>query len=343
MKSPPRVPFTLCVGITGHRHEALASDYLSLLPEQIRDVLGLLARGAAAVQASAADCFAAGEPRFVFVSALADGADQIAAEAALELGFSLQAALPFARDEYRRDFTRAGAATRFDALIAKADRVLELPGGRDHEPEAYMMAGRATVAHCDVLVAVWDGLPARGRGGTAEVVQLAIRRGSPVVHLPVDGTAPARLLWSAFDPVVVTEGVQTTAERPFDLAHIEQTLAAELLPPTDPHERRFLKQFTQEQPRSYRARIEYPLLLAVTGVKRFKPGNFRDFIAPRRSTTNGGNTERHISIITAPRHPSTCSRKPIAGAIASPVISPRPTAAAMYSISCWAASPCASG
>ena len=242
----------------------------------------MLKDGAAAVQAGAADCFAAGEPRFVFVSALADGADQIAAEAALELGFSLQAVLPFARDEYRRDFKRADAAARFDALVGKAQTVLELPGARTSEPEAYMMAGRATVAHCDVLVAVWDGLPARGRGGTAEVVQLAIKRGSPVVHLPVDGKSSAQIVWSAFDPMVMTEGLQATAERPFDAAHVEQTLSAELLPPTDPQERQFLRQFAHERPRGYRARIEYPLLLAVTGVKRFKPGNFRDSYCARQ-------------------------------------------------------------
>ena len=275
-ESPPQVPFTLCVGITGHRHEALPPEYLPQLPGQIRDALKMLMRGAAAVQASAANCFAAGDPRFVFVSALADGADQIAAEAALELGFSLQVALPFARDDYRCDFNRPEAATRFDSLLGKAERVLELPGSREHEPEAYMMAGRATVAHSDVLIAVWDGLPARGRGGTAEVVELAIKRGSPVIHLPVGGAIPARIVWSAFDPMVVTEGLQATAERPFDAAHVEQTLAAELLPPTDPQERGFLRQFAHERRRGYRIRIEYPLLLAVTGVKRFKPGNFRD-------------------------------------------------------------------
>ena len=275
-ESPPQVPFTLCVGITGHRHEALPTDYLPRLPGQLRDALQMLMRGAATVQAGAADCFATGEPHLVFVSALADGADQIAAETALELGFSLQAVLPFARDDYRRDFNRPEAATRFDSLLGKAERVLELPGTREREPEAYMMAGRATVAHCDVLIAVWDGLPARGRGGTAEVVELAIKRGSPVIHLPVGGAIPARIVWSAFDPMVVTEGLQATAERPFDTAHVEQTLSAELLPPTDPQERAFLKQFANERRRSYRIRIEYPLLLAVTGVKRFKPGNFRD-------------------------------------------------------------------
>jgi hypothetical protein len=266
----------MCVGVTGHRQEALPPECVARLPGQIRDALQLLMRGAAAVHAGSADCFAPGEPRFMFISPLADGADQIAAEAALELGFSLQAVLPFARDDYRNDFGGDDVAERFDALIGKAEHVLELPGSRDREPKAYMMVGRATVAHCDVLIAVWDGLPARGHGGTAEVVQLAMKRGTPVVHLPVDGETPARLLWSAFDPVVVTEGPQATAERPFDAAHVEQTLAAELLPPADPQERQFLKQYARERRRGLRARIEYPLLLAATGVKRFKPASFRD-------------------------------------------------------------------
>ena len=275
---PPQVPFVLCVGVTGHRHEALPAECVARLPGQIREALELLTRSAAVVHAGSSDCFAAGEPRLMFISALADGTDQIGAEVALELGFSLQAVLPFERDEYRRDFEGGSAAERFDALIGKAEHVLELPGSRKREPEAYMMAGRATVAHCDVLIAVWDGLPARGQGGTAEVVQLAIRRGTPVVHLPADSVTAARVLWSAFDPMVVTEGAQATAERPFDSNHVEHTLAAELLPPSDPQERRFLKLFTRERMRSYRARIEYPLLLAVAGVKRFKPGNFRDSV-----------------------------------------------------------------
>ncbi|HUE79584.1 MAG TPA: hypothetical protein VMN38_08135 [Sphingomicrobium sp.] len=273
---PPKVPFTLSVGVTGHRQSALPPDCLARLPGQVRDALKLLARGAATVRDSAPECFGPGNSRFVFVSPLAEGADQIAAEIALELGFALQAVLPFARDDYRRDFSGDRAGARFDALIARCESVLELPGVRSDAPEAYMMAGRATVAHCDVLIAVWDGLPARGRGGTAEVVQLALKRGIPVVHLPVDGVAPARLVWSAFDPVVVTEGPQATTERPFDEAHVEQTLSAELLPPTDPRERRFLRLYAHERRRSLRARIEYPLLLAVTGVKRFKPDNFRD-------------------------------------------------------------------
>jgi hypothetical protein len=138
-----------------------------------------------------------------------------------------------------------------------------------------MMAGRATVAHCDILIAVWDGRLARGHGGTAEVVQLAIRRGTPVLHLPIDG-APARLLWSAFDPIVVTERPQPTAQRPFDQAHVDQTLTVGLLPPNDPNEHQFLRLYAAERLRPVRLRVEYPLLLALTGVKRFRPASFQD-------------------------------------------------------------------
>ncbi|MBA3512246.1 hypothetical protein [Sphingomonas sp.] len=272
---PPRVPFTLCVGVTGHRLDALPPEYLERLPGLVREALGQLVHCAGTVRAEADDCFAPDPTRLLFVSPLAHGADQIAAEVALELGFSLHAVLPFTLHDYRRDLINGGAEERFDELVAMADTVLELPGTREQAMEAYVMAGRATVAHCDVLIAVWDGLAARGRGGTAEVVQLAITRGTPVVHIAVD-ESPTRLLWSAFDPVVITERPDDMAQRPFDSAHVEQMLTALMLPPVDPQERGFLRRFATERARRIRARIEYPLLLAAAGVKRFRPSQLKE-------------------------------------------------------------------
>jgi hypothetical protein len=266
----------LCVGVTGHRQDGLPAEFVERLPAYIRETLELLVRSAASVHAGSDDCFAPGARRLLFVSPLADGADQIAAEVALDLGFELHSVLPFAHDDYRDEVAGNGAAARFDALIGRSRGVLELPGIRERELEAYVMAGHATVAHCDVLIAVWDGLAARGRGGTGEVVQLAIARGTPVVHLPVDGEAPARLLWSAFDPVVVTERPDAMAQRPFDAAHVDQILKAMLLPPAELQERRFLKRFAEERARRIRARIEYPLLLAIAGVARFRPAQLRE-------------------------------------------------------------------
>ena len=231
---------------------------------------------AATVRAGAEDCFAPDPTRLLFVSPLAHGADQIAAGVALDLGFSLQAVLPFTTDDYRHEVSTNGESAQFDALVGRAHSLLELPGNRDRELEAYVMAGRATVAHCDVLIAVWDGLEARGRGGTAEVVALAITQGTPVIHLPIDGATPPRLLWAAFDPLVVTQRPDETAQRPFDQAHVERMLSAYLLPPADPQERRFLRRFANERARWIRARIEYPLMLAAAGVARFRPSQIRE-------------------------------------------------------------------
>ncbi|WP_310468392.1 hypothetical protein [Sphingomonas sp.] len=275
-EGPPRPPFVLSVGVTGHRNGALGGGGGDALRGRIGDALALLADAAEAVRARGSDCFVADATRLQFVSPLADGADQIAAEAALERGYTLHAVLPFGRADYRASLADEPSRARFDALLARAACALELPGEERDQPEAYVMTGRATVAHCDVLLAVWDGLPPRGRGGTAEVVQQAIVRGTPVLHVPVDAAQPARLLWAAFDPAVLTQGEDAMAERPFTREHAEHMLEALLLPPADPQEHAFLAQFAGERARRIRARIEYPLLLAAAGVKRFRPGDIRE-------------------------------------------------------------------
>ncbi|MEO5971827.1 MAG: hypothetical protein ABIP91_00470 [Sphingomicrobium sp.] len=260
----------LGAGVTGHRNGALAAGGSEALRARVDAALAMLAEAAEVVRARGSDCFIGDPTRLQFVSPLADGADQIAAEAALARGFALHAVLPFARAQYRHSLADEPSRARFDALLARASCVLELPGEDGDQPEAYMMTGRATVAHCDVLLAIWDGLPPRGRGGTAEVVQLAILRGTPVLHVPIDPATPARLLWAAFDPAVLTQGEDAMAERPFTPEHLEHVLEALLLPPPDPQERQFLKQFAGERVQRIRARVEYPLLLAAAGVKRFR-------------------------------------------------------------------------
>jgi len=51
------------------------------------------------------------------------------------------------------------------------------------DEESYYQAGRWIVDHCDWMVAVWNGLPSRGRGGTADIVAYARRTQRPLVHI----------------------------------------------------------------------------------------------------------------------------------------------------------------
>ncbi|HEY4455309.1 MAG TPA: hypothetical protein VGN81_13425 [Pseudonocardiaceae bacterium] len=73
---------------------------------------------------------------------------------------------------------RSGEAD-FDELVRLADTVITL----DHQvPDgaAYLAASLRMLADADELLAVWDGAPARGLGGTAEVVDAARRLTLPV-------------------------------------------------------------------------------------------------------------------------------------------------------------------
>jgi hypothetical protein len=269
--APPRIAFGCGIGITGHRAEALPEIARGTIQARLKEVLGLISEGCHAIALREASHFSDRPPALTMVSPLAAGTDQMTAEIALSLGYRLHAVLPFARDEYARDFD-PGELAHFERLLGRATGVFELPGKRSEsmeiEAESYAMAGRATIAHCDILVAVWDGLPARGRGGTAEVVLEALQRGLPIIHIPVAGSKPIRMIWSGFDPHVVTHAHNTsTAERPFSRPLLDDLLTRLLAPPDDPQERSFLRAFAHERERNLKPRIEYPLLLAAAGIK----------------------------------------------------------------------------
>ena len=52
---------------------------------------------------------------------------------------------------------------------------------------AYEQAGHWIVENSHALVALWDGEPARGQGGTAEIVAYTVERALPILWVPVTG------------------------------------------------------------------------------------------------------------------------------------------------------------
>jgi hypothetical protein len=125
------------------------------------------------------------------LTSLAEGADRLFAEVALERGVPMVAVLPMAREEYERDFETPESREAFHALLAQAE-VIELgPPPTDEQlppPEGperalrYAEAGMFIAAHCQVLVALWDGLRSDKRGGTADVVTFRITGRMPGIH-----------------------------------------------------------------------------------------------------------------------------------------------------------------
>jgi len=121
------------------------------------------------------------------VSALAEGADRIAAAAAVGRGARLEVVLPMPSAEYEKDFATPESLASYRKLLTDAASVTALPPG-DDRPAAYLEGGMRVVDRSDALLAIWDGEPARGTGGTAEIVAYADTTHRPVRWLRV---APA--------------------------------------------------------------------------------------------------------------------------------------------------------
>ena len=146
------------VGVTGHRF--LDDD--ARLPLQ-RDVRATLK----ALQSRLPNT------PFVLLTALAEGADLLVAEAALDLGWSLLAPLPMEPMRYAKTFESPEAAARMQELIDAGipHEVIGPKQGKD--VDGYVRVEAYLARHAHLLVALWDGEPAGGLGGTAHVVHTA--------------------------------------------------------------------------------------------------------------------------------------------------------------------------
>jgi hypothetical protein len=121
-------------------------------------------------------------PRVAAVSALAEGADSIFAEAALALGIPLRVVRPFSG--YEADFADLGTRRRYEELRDASESEERLPYP-SRSQRAYKGAMWWVVQNSDLLVAAWDGRPGLGPGGTADAVQHAIALGREVTHIDV--------------------------------------------------------------------------------------------------------------------------------------------------------------
>ncbi len=122
------------------------------------------------------------ERRLSIMSPLAEGADRLVAEVALDLHIDLTVPLPMRKDLYMQDFVTPESRTQFESLCDRADQVLELAIARGSNGDQvsvpglerdrqYAQLGVFLCAHCHILLALWDGKPSDRLGGTGQVVR----------------------------------------------------------------------------------------------------------------------------------------------------------------------------
>jgi hypothetical protein len=117
---------------------------------------------------------------------MAEGADLLAAEVALDLGIGVIALLPYSAAQCRTDLNSEAARATFDRVYAVAER-LEVPlpagvapedlaGGTDARDRQFQQAGVFIARYSSLLIAIWDGQETGHQAGTARVVHFR-RRG----------------------------------------------------------------------------------------------------------------------------------------------------------------------
>jgi hypothetical protein len=174
----------LRIGVTGHRSLPDDPALAARVDEAIRRLVALNGNGD-------------GPPCLVVVSALAPGADRLVAETALrEPNSSLEALLPMPPDQCELDFPEPELRVAFRNLLHRARDIDVIPSAGSRRAN-FESAGLAMLDRINVLLALWDGEPARGQGGTAEIVAHAEARGLPVVWIATAAPFPIRVLGGA--------------------------------------------------------------------------------------------------------------------------------------------------
>jgi hypothetical protein len=196
------IPYRIRIGVTGHRKlsqpGAVSALVSQVLDSKLNDLFDNASRNAIRQVQNTPVLLSV-------VSPLAEGSDRLVAVEVLKReGARLEAVLPLELSDYLESFDSEESRKEFLDLLHKcrqprvlrrrllsqdfsAEQVL------DARRRAYAEAGRYMVDHCDILIAIWDGRPARGEGGTAEVVDYAREQNRPLIRVWPEDLEPIQI------------------------------------------------------------------------------------------------------------------------------------------------------
>lgn len=165
----------LVVGVTGHR---------DLLPQSVRELEKCVRNILTELQTTYS------ATRIIVLSSLAEGADRLVARIALSLNMELIVPLPMPKEEYEKDFKDEKSRKEFNQLLNQASQPVLMPWvghntaenitlpASENRAMQYAAAGAFIVSHCQVMIALWDGMFTGRTGGTGEIIKF-MKKGVP--------------------------------------------------------------------------------------------------------------------------------------------------------------------
>lgn len=177
-KTDCRIP--IVIGVTGHR--MIHPDGLQKIRDSVRNILLRIRDSVPSTEVC-------------LLTNMAEGADQICAGIAKDMGLTLLSALPFPQEEYEKDF-EGETLVEFRRILRLSSSVFTVSGKPSSHPERdalYRKAGEYIVSHCHLLLSLSNGAEEKKGGcGAAEITGDALRAGIPVlsVYTPKPENAP---------------------------------------------------------------------------------------------------------------------------------------------------------
>jgi hypothetical protein len=172
------IPARVVIGVTGHRkleNESWAVEEVHRVIERIKQLIPPLKNTPIVL---------------CVLSALAEGADRLVVREVLKAdGSQLEVIFPLEKEDYLKDFELLESKTEFEGFLSRARRIKRLHT-QTSRPEIYAQVGRYVVDHCDVLIALWNGKPSAGQGGSAEIVHYARKKKCPLFWINTGKGAP---------------------------------------------------------------------------------------------------------------------------------------------------------
>jgi len=113
-------------------------------------------------------------------TSLAIGADQLFAQLLKQNNIPFTVIVPC--NNYEKTFTDAISLGIFQTLLSSSLNKFQLPFTEPSET-AFYAAGKEIVDRSDLMFAIWNGQPAKGLGGTGDIVKYAQSINRSVLHI----------------------------------------------------------------------------------------------------------------------------------------------------------------